>query len=242
MIRSILILIATITEIALCQISKKNVDYASRDYPDSLYQTTKTLINFGLVSVNVIEVKTLIQNNSHNFYCRTWMKIKKESKIIENLYFPDLEPVGGQYGLFIPKNQPSPKFFFIIINNDYDGRLLIINKEGKITETVGGYYFISNDKKYLFSEYYSDIGGLAVIDLKNGNIVYKNYNLPNIDKWYFKNRQYYFITDERDSVYIFDNNKNQLIVKKSQPKYFDKAKLIQFDFPIGNESDCNCRN
>jgi hypothetical protein len=35
-------------------------------------------------------------------------------------------------------------------------RLSIVNEDGKVDDFMGGFYFITNDKRYLFSQYVSD--------------------------------------------------------------------------------------
>jgi hypothetical protein len=47
-------------------------------------------------------------------------------------YFDALNPVGSAYGLFVPREQPSNEFFVVLKVGDYDGRTLLIRRNGRI--------------------------------------------------------------------------------------------------------------
>lgn len=106
-------------------------------------------------------------------FCDASVKIVKGGKVLYEKEYNKIEPLGGAYGLFVPTEQPSDKYFIINKIGDYDGRTLLIEKNGNLTDLPGGLCFITNDKKYLFVEHDQDCcGGLQVFDIMQGKVVF----------------------------------------------------------------------
>jgi hypothetical protein len=104
--------------------------------------------------IRIIQAKKISKNyNEPPYLCLAWIEI---TKTIFKKYFDDIDAVAFSYGLFIPNVQPPTPYFAVVKNGDYDGHLYSVNEDGKVDDFMGGFYFITNDKRYLFSQYVSD--------------------------------------------------------------------------------------
>jgi hypothetical protein len=175
-------------------------------------------------------------------------EVKKGSEVLYRQYFDDIDAVCFSYGLVVPNEQPPSPYFALVKNGDYDGRLYLIRKDGKVFNLIGGYYFFSKDKKYLFSEYATDDEGLEVFDLVNGQVVFssRSSSLPGeIEQWYEKNGQYFFsvtndsgLLDEERMLYFYDFKSNTIIEKSNAFSRLSTAHPITNDFDPRKYEDC----
>jgi hypothetical protein len=78
--------------------------------------------------------------------------------------------VGFSYGIFLPKQRPSPDYFVAVKEGDYDGRLFLISREGQVTDLPGGFYFVPAARRFLV-KYVSDTYALTVFDLEKDSTV-----------------------------------------------------------------------
>jgi len=155
-----------LTTLSFGQNQDKFEKFDASDYPLEKYQITSDSIKFKDFKIEIRQVRNL--SGSGQFSCRAWLTISAKSKSIYQRYFRSIEAVGSCYGLFIPLEQPRQDYFVLSKLGDYDGRIFIIDSNGNVTEKLGGSFFISNDKRYLFSEYDSDLSGLTVFDFTTG--------------------------------------------------------------------------
>jgi hypothetical protein len=54
----------------------------------------------------------------------------KGGQLLKRFYYRDINPGGSSFGLFLPKQQPSSDDFVAVKEGDYDGRLLLVDKDG----------------------------------------------------------------------------------------------------------------
>lgn len=114
------------------------------------------------------------RNDGTEFYCKCSLIISRNHKIIDGLFFAP-EPLGGDYGISEPVRINNHLIFSK--HGDYDGRTIIINSSGNVYNIIGGINYYDSDNGFLFSLYESDLGGLAVFDLKNDELLIDIQNL-----------------------------------------------------------------
>jgi hypothetical protein len=139
--------------------------YQQSDYDPSSV-TKKTYVH-GEVQITLIQVKDTKDSTVDGLggYCRAWLQIQKGEEVVDEKYYDDIYPVGGKYGLFVPRNQPSQNYFIVLVLGGYSGQLLLINRKGQIVDLRGGPLFVTSDRRFIFSTYSSDLSGLSVFDL-----------------------------------------------------------------------------
>jgi hypothetical protein len=138
------------------------------DYHIDTSNTTKSHYKFGKVDIYLEQNKGIYPT-----YCNAWLKIEKNGKILHERKYIKIEPLGGGYGLFLPSKQPSQKYFLVNKKGDYNGRSLLIDQDGNLTDLPGGLYFITDYNRYLFIEHEVDCcGELRVFDLELGKVVF----------------------------------------------------------------------
>jgi hypothetical protein len=225
--------------------------FNSSDYSSDKYQVKLKTIPFSKFKIQIRQVKGKVEIPS-DFYCRAWLTVTQENKILFQRYFKSIEPVGGCSGLFIPDTQPLKDFFLISKFGDYDGTIIIIDTMGNVTEKMGGDFYISKDKRYLFSNYSSDAAGLTVYDLNKRNIIYSSTSDTTesfLGAWYCKKGKYFaraYDNNEADEGQIikiatFDFKERKLMVSKVDKFYLKKENELK---SYNGEADmnCNCGN
>ncbi len=208
------------------------------NFVDSLYPTDKFEIErkkfqFKSYTIEYIQLKEKEVNDKFSIYCRSWMYVLKEQDTIDFKYYKNIEAVGGWAGLFLQEDQPLKDYFIASKFGDYDGEIILVDKNGKISSYSGGLYCLTKDKKYLFSSWNSDISGLTVIDVTTGKVVFKS----ELDFYYgnlFEFENEYFIIDahadhEIYATYKFDFDSLKLIdIEKVEPEDFEKFNKIEY--------------
>jgi hypothetical protein len=228
--------------------------FTPTDFPESISKIyLHTMLN-GKIVVQAIQLKRLNDKQSNPRYCRAWVSYArtKDNKSIPCNYFEDINPLGGAYGLYFPNNTMPNNYRCIVKLGDYDGRLMIINDEGKYWNLPGGSFFLSKDKQYLFSTHECDSPtGIAVFDLKNATTVFETNEKakevsPIVDKWYFDGTDYFFTTKEGDGsvpkgdereIFVFDVKGRKLDKKKVSATELAAATAVNYDFNGVSETD-----
>jgi hypothetical protein len=214
------------------------------DYPSEIYQITSDSVKFKNYIIDIRQVKSILSRNQ--FYCRAWLTISNKNKFIFRRFFKSIEPVGACYGLFIPLEQPRKDYFILTKLGDYDGRIIIIDSSGNITEKIGGEFYVSADKRYLFSGYHSDQSGLTVFDLNKGQCIFSDTITPYLDEWYYKDNKYISRIDlfinqiSAYNYYYFDLVTNKLIYLKQDKDYLKPENRLQSYNDKNNRRFCNC--
>ena len=170
----------------------KFLPFGHKDYDPKEFHVSQNEFHNGSTLIKVIQVKNISNHyNNEPSLCRAWIEINKADQTVFKKYFDDIDAVGFSYGLFVPAVQPPAPYFVVVKNGDYDGHLYLVNEKGKVDDLMGGFYFITDDKRYLFSHYASDLPGLVVFDLKEGRTVYSSDKIPPIHQWYVKDGAYF---------------------------------------------------
>jgi hypothetical protein len=87
------------------------------------------------------------------------------------LDFSDIDPVGGRFGLFVPRKQPRNDLFMMVKAGDYDGRIVIIDKTGNIKTVPGGKFYVTTDRELLIAQHYSDVPKAVVVALDGRRVI-----------------------------------------------------------------------
>lgn len=229
-------------------------EFKSLNYPSTNFNIIKTQFHHGEVVISIIQVKNkrdlaIHTNDENDFYCRAWFSIEKNGKILSRQYF-NIEPVGGSYGIYVPKNQPSPDYFIFEKDGDYKTTIYLIEKDGKVNSIHGGNFFVTNDSKYLFSQNYESEDGVTdVFDLIQGKLIFSGM-IPNYEA-YRKNGLYFYSklelapngndeVENKKSIYYFDFKNSKFIIKNVNEAYFKGATKVKDALDANDFSDCNC--
>lgn len=219
------------------------------DYPTNKYQIKLDSASFFQFKIEIRQVKNKeVTNSKSDFFCRAWLSVTQGTKIIKQIYFPSIEPVGSCGGLFIPDKQPVKDYFIISKLGDYDGKIFILDKTGKVTEKRGGPFSISKDQHYLFSDFYSDQSGLTVFDLRKNLVLFSDTIEPTrLAEWYFQDKKYFAeIWDAKANsvnhtqIAIFDIKTNKLAITKVDTNYTKQANKLATYNDNRKIKDCGC--
>jgi hypothetical protein len=156
----------------------------NQEYDNNVFDVSQKEFRHGEVLIKIFQAKKKKSKEVAPHECRAWITIERSGKLQKRIYYDDISPVGDRYGIFLPKKQPYKEFFIIIKLGDYDGRLIVVDIKGNVVDEIGGRFFTARDKRYLFSEYDSDIGGISVLDMKTGQVVFTSTETPYVDGWY----------------------------------------------------------
>lgn len=160
-------------------------------------------------------------------------------------FFKAIDAVGSCYGIFLPLLQPRNDYFILSKLGDYDGRIFIIDAKGNVTEKLGGQFYVSKDKRYLFSHYYSDESGLTVFDFTTGQTIFLEIITPRLFEWYYKDNKYIRVDLLNGQIsstdyYYFESVTKKLILFKQNKDYLKpEDKLTPYN-DKNTRRFCNC--
>jgi hypothetical protein len=214
--------------------------FVAKEYPAGKFHVTKNDYALGDITVRVIDVKNLGYVNPP-LQCRAWVEVFKGNQLLKRFYYDDIEPVGFSFGAFVPQQQTVPDYFMVVKEGDYDGRLLLIDKDGGVVDLPGGFYFVTADRKYVISEYASDDSepALTVFDVVNHRIVLQPKDAPEIGSWYRDDSGYFFTEYGKSGHAQRLDLENHRLVKISVGANDRKnATKVQYDFDPRKKQDC----
>jgi hypothetical protein len=234
--------------------SAPDADFLPADlakYDPKVFSVTDAKFSLGGASIQVVEAKNIAKDQDrHPYACRAWVEVTRAGRSTFRRYYDDIDAAGSSYGVFIPEKQPPPPFFAVVKSGDNDGRLFLVHKNGIVMDLMGGLYFISKDRRFLFSQYASDSDGLVVFDLAGGRTVFNSARIPAIYRWYQEGEIYFFteaewnadleqMTEKKGVGFFFDFNTNQLMPEKLTEAEVAAAKPVVYDFDPGKQKDCS---
>jgi hypothetical protein len=188
-----LVSLLTVASAAAQVMAQKGMNvFRAGDYPSGKFKVTQRTLTVGTVTIQVIQVKNLGYTMEPDT-CRAWLDVRKGNQLLKRFYYRDFKLVGGSFGLFLPKQQPSADYFVAVKEGDYDGRLLLVDKDGATHYLLRGMFFLTEDRRYLVSEYVSDLYALVVFDLQENEQVMEARNLPEIGSGYKDEAGYFFM-------------------------------------------------
>jgi hypothetical protein len=115
---------------------------------------------------------------------------------------------------------------------------------------MGGFYFITENKRYIFSDYASDTSGLVVFDLQAGRVVFSSDSLPAYQHlWYIKDYEYFFtasewpnnsgIAQEKEGIaYFYDFISHKITERNISTSELAASRPVAYDFDPREYEDC----
>ena len=228
--------------------SKKNLPFRPIDYPRAQFTVSQSTHTFGDINMRIIHAKRRKETATPPSYCRAWVEISRDHKLVHRIYYDDFEPVGYKYGVFLPSKQPSRDYFVLVKEGDYDGRLLLLDREGKLTNILGGSFFVASGT-FLVSVYSSDEAGLAVFDLQAHKLILQTTDIPYVQEWYKDGQGYFFTESEWSGASGEPHEKpgigHRLNLKKAKvdeiaitASQLKSATPVKYDFDPRTYDDC----
>jgi hypothetical protein len=224
------------------------------EYAGGDFDVTSHTWNHGRLKVKVTQAKRIGSRSAEPPYaCRAWLEVYDGKTRVWERYFDDISPSGFSYGLSVPQKQPSPDWFAVVKNGDFDGRLFLIDRKGTVTELPGGFYFVTYDGRFLYGEYAADTQEVMVFDLLFGKTVMDtktadSSRLPgDIYDWYHDGKKYFFtivkpgapgkglVQEDRKSVYEVKLNPPGI---EKGPADFSRLHHKKWDFDPRWFRDC----
>jgi len=206
---------------------KNGVLIKENQYLENEYKVEFQVFDVGSVTVEIAQIFRK-EFDRNDFNCKAIIQTKEKGKILDELYYENIEAVGSSYGICFNEKQPDENFLIGSKYGDYAGQLIIIDNRGRIIKKPGGDYFTSTNKKHLISDWYSDLSGITIFDFETGETVYSNELPVFLSKWYENTGKYYAAEWEgnRETNNIYEFNLDNLSLVKTD---LDLEKLHQFE-------------
>jgi len=215
--------------------------FAEQDYDTTYYKVSIHTYAHGELAVKVINVLNKKYRNSSD---KAWLDVYKNKKKVFGEYFDegDLDALGYYGGLYAPQPKTQQSWFAVVKLGGYDGQLYLIGKNGLVIKLLGGCYFITKDARYLFSEYRSDLAGVAVFDLQEAKQIFSStWSTPRISQWYSRDGEYFFTEavyndttrewhENIKEIHVFSFVKNMFIVKEITQETIKNSHKITYNF------------
>lgn len=192
----LLVSLLIVPQIASGQQSRR---FNPNSYPAKSFHVSCHNYSLGNFTIRIINAKRDFKPNAPPpTYCRAWLQVRLGDTMLRQAYFDDIEPVGGDFGIFVPKYQPFEDSLVALKLGDYDGRLLLVGKDGSLTDIPGGDFFLTPDKRYMIGAHDSDYASLFVFDVRGRKLVLdgEKEKLPAVDEWYRDHLGYFFTEDD----------------------------------------------
>ncbi len=165
--------------VSACTKNKSTTEYTNKNQTDTIKKTIPKAKSANVILaaegiqkqyfLGDIEVQVYqIKGDGKDFYCKSRLIIIKKGILLDSISFIP-EPVGGSYG--ISEGIEVNNHLIFTKQGDYDGRTLIINKQGKLFNIIGGRNYVDKETGLLFSIYTSDLSGIAVFDLNSDSVL-----------------------------------------------------------------------
>lgn len=190
--------------------------------------------DFHNLAIQIIQFKPT--KTFYYFNCKSRIRIIENNQIKNEINYNEIEAVGGAHGVLAPEKQPSNQVFVLSKFGDYNGQIIVINKDGKVLTFNGGSYFITKNKKYLVSNWDSDLSGISIYNLETNKLVFEEELEEYLSDWYFHNNKYFCTVsnDIENTSKIYQLDLKNLTLLKSKLKK-----------PIGEKitwtnNDCSC--
>ncbi|HEX2868468.1 MAG TPA: SH3 domain-containing protein [Ignavibacteriales bacterium] len=199
------------------------------------------------VNISPKDERYISQTDSNNIAeCSSLIRVYLNNSEINNYKFINIDAAGGCAGISFPKEQASEKYLFGCKYGEYNGRLIQIDEDGKITTYAGGNYFVTKDNRFLVSVWDSDMPGITVVDMYKG-IKYFEKEFEDqfySDTWFELGGEYYALPPDYKTelpvqgykLNLEDKSFKAVTIDLKLIKKFTKLKLLD-DFP---EITCNC--
>jgi hypothetical protein len=216
--------------------------FVQSDYPANSFVIKKDRQTLGSISVEIVQVSPISNPEPNQFYCRAWLTVRRGNLVLEQRYFNDIEPVGSWFGLSFPDHQPIKELVLLSKFGDYDGRVYVVTRNGKMKDFPGGSFYISPDNRFIFSNHYSDLVGVTIFDLSENQLIYSGELENDVSDWYYDDGQYFALVhidgNATDKRITFDLQTKQFKLDQLAGRVDERKKLKHYNNP--KEKDCEC--
>ncbi len=198
-------------------------------YPAKSFHVSRHDHPLGNFTIRIIQAKRIFEPSfPPPTFCRAWLEVREGGTVLRQAYFDDIEPVGGSFGIFVPKPQPFEDYFVALKEGDYDGRLLLVGKDGSLTNIPGGDFFLTPDKRYLVGAHDSDYASLFVFDVPGRKLVIdgEKEKLPAVNELY-QDRLGYFFTEDDETGQAPDRNQKTVPIYRLDLKHLKITKDVK---------------
>ena len=224
--------------------------YVAEDYDPKQFRITTRDIQHGQALIRMVQLRKIGRQKTAPRVCRAWLMVDVAGKPVFERYFADIDPVGASFGLFLPGRQVPKPYFAIVKLGDYDGRLFLIHEDGRVIDLEGGFYIVSQDKQFIFSQHASDVDRVVVFDVAAGATHFVARDLPHIHEWFLIDGNYVFTEAEWDSddkagprakegvLYRFDLEDREVEELDVEADDMRGARKVAYTFDPRQHRDC----
>ena len=140
---------------------------------------------------------------------------------------------------FCPGSSHLRTTLWPVKEGDYDGRLLLVSKDGVTHDLIGGWFFLTEDRRFLVTEYFSDLYEVVVSISKRIRKYWRHRifrrsevgikTIPDISLW---------STARPDHAERLDLERGQLVKITVSPAERSTARKVMYDFDARKMRDC----
>ena len=215
------------------------------DYPASKFNLQIDSFTLGAYLIEFIQVTNKSVDSEP--LCRSWFRLKQFGKVANQVYFDNIKPNITCAGIYIPEIQPRKDFFLASKFGDNDGKLIVINRLGEIKLLKGGQFYLTNDKRLIFSNHASEENGLTVFDLNTEKVLFEGKVAKPLANWYYQDNRFFatvnndVITNNKINLMYFDITTNKPVIQQVTSGYVRKDKALKLFNSIAEANDCKCK-
>jgi hypothetical protein len=116
--------------------------------------------------------QTQVDAGARPYWCSASLEIREKGKIIRNLEFDELLPLGWHYGIHLPLRQESRKHLIFMKYGNYNSRVLVISENGHLYNIGGDCYRIFLDR-FLVARgaFADDTSAYSIFDLSANKLL-----------------------------------------------------------------------
>lgn len=221
--------------------------FSDNDYPLDQFEINKKSFNFSKFEVQLIQLSSKGKLDGNSIFCRSWLSLLDEGSLKSQIHYENIEAVGGCAGIYVPDQQPIPGYLIGSKFGDYNGQLIVVNHLGEIKTYLGGIFYVSKDRKYLFSNYDSDLNGLTVIDMENNEVLFESEIEKYLADWYYFDSKYYavisedYVQNSNIEILEFHVRSRKIEYRKVDLNSIDERNMLPRYNLILSAKDCNCK-
>lgn len=235
----------------------KVLRFDPKDYADATtFKVDRAQYRHRDVTIRIIQVKKVDRRiNPPPRLCRAWFEVRRQGKVLRQLYFDDIESLGGYYGIFVPAKQPLSEFFLATKQGDYDSRLLMVGADGSLADLPGGLYFATPDQRFLIGEQQMDQAAIMVVDVASRRVVidgWKQHASNSLANWYQDSTGYFFtefvegsddddMREDRSTAFRLDLVNHRVIRAPMSAKRIAGARRLRYTLESDRLEDCTSK-
>ena len=213
-------------------------------YDSPNYHVSRARRNLGDLTIWLWQVAAAHPDNRVK-YCSSWIEVRRLRRLEHRLYFAQQDPSDPPYGLFIAPMELLPDHLAVVKLGDGDGHLILIHKNGRVTDLDGGTFFLDREQQWLYSQHLSDVSGLTVYDLREDRVLFQTLAVPRAARWYRSGRDYLFTrlqmdgrTEDRDHVFLVRPREKEVVEQPASADFFSGLRPVHLDFAPAAEGAC----